>query len=208
MPVKRLATAKTRLAPVAGVHRRELALAMALDTIAAALACPLVSTVVVVTDDTRARAEAAGLGALVMGDLPDAGLNPALAYGAEQARAREPEAGIAALAADLPALRPADLAAALEAAQAHAVRSRPRTVVSDADGSGTVLLTAAPGVALAPAFGRGSLAAHVASGAVELAPDALPVTSLRRDVDTELDLREAARLGVGRRSASVLAAIG
>ena len=42
IPVKVLAHAKTRLAPLAGPHRAELALAMAADTVAAGLACPAV----------------------------------------------------------------------------------------------------------------------------------------------------------------------
>ena len=50
VPVKRLAVAKSRLL-VAPTVRAELALAMALDSVAAALACPLVSTVVAVSDD-------------------------------------------------------------------------------------------------------------------------------------------------------------
>ncbi|NKY79677.1 2-phospho-L-lactate guanylyltransferase, partial [Nocardiopsis dassonvillei] len=40
VPVKRLGRAKTRLAPVAGGRREDLALAIACDTVAAARACP------------------------------------------------------------------------------------------------------------------------------------------------------------------------
>ena len=105
VPVKRLALAKTRLAPFAGAHRENLALAFALDTVAAALRCPQVTDVLAVCDDVRARDELQAVGATLVGDEPDSGLNPALAHGAQVARDRHPELGVGALSADLPALR-------------------------------------------------------------------------------------------------------
>jgi 2-phospho-L-lactate/phosphoenolpyruvate guanylyltransferase len=191
VPVKRLALAKTRLASVAGPHRADLALAFALDTVDAALGCDLVRAVV-------ARALAA-LGASVVADEPDAGLNPALVHGAMVARAAHPGCGVGALSADLPALRPGELAAALHEAAGHDV-----SFVPDAGGDGTTLLLARHGVAFQPQFGAGSARRHAEAGAVELSDD-LP--SLRRDVDTERDLAVAAALGLGPRSRSVVARI-
>jgi 2-phospho-L-lactate/phosphoenolpyruvate guanylyltransferase len=191
VPVKRLPIAKTRLSdprrPPA--EHAALALALALDTVAGAAACPLVARVLVVTDDAEAARAARVLGAIVVADEPDAGLNPALAFGAERARALAPADGVAVLSADLPALRPAELAAALVAAGENA-----RAFLPDAGTSGTTLLTARPGVALAPRYGPGSRAAHLASGAVELAGE---WPSLRRDVDTPADLAAARALGLG-----------
>src|SRR5262245_11751774 len=86
VPVKVLARAKTRMAAAAGPHREDLALAVAADTVAAALTCPRVRDVIVVTDDPRPAAELAALGARVVPDEPDAGLNPALVYGATRSR--------------------------------------------------------------------------------------------------------------------------
>jgi 2-phospho-L-lactate/phosphoenolpyruvate guanylyltransferase len=63
------------------------------------------------------------------------------------------------------------------------------------------LLAAATPGALQPAFGPGSLAAHVRRGAVPLDLD-LP--RLRRDVDTPADLDEALALGVGPRTATAV----
>src|SRR4051795_8460771 len=77
VPVKRLEVAKTRLS----VHpelRRELALAMASDTVLACLHTSGVVEVVVVTDDELAGPAMRALGANVVPDEPDAGLNPAL----------------------------------------------------------------------------------------------------------------------------------
>ncbi len=60
VPIKRLDLAKTRLrGALAGVSHGDLVLAMTMDTVAAALACPVAGRVVVVTDDTTA-AEAVG----------------------------------------------------------------------------------------------------------------------------------------------------
>ena len=76
--------------------------------------------------------------------------------------------------------------------------------VPDAEGTGTVLLTALTADAMRPEFGADSAAAHQAAGAVRLDLD-LP--RLRRDVDTPADLQTAVELGVGPRTRSVLAEI-
>jgi 2-phospho-L-lactate guanylyltransferase len=198
VPVKPLPRAKTRLAAAAGPHREELALAFARDTVAAALACPRVAGVVVVTDDGRAAPVLRELGAHVVPDEPDAGLNPALEHGARHAALLRPGGGLGALSADLPALRPAELSTALAAAARY-----DRAFVPDVAGSGTTLLAAAPGVPFQPRFGSGSADRHRGSGAHELALDSIP--SLRRDVDTEADLAAAVRLGVGPGTSAVLA---
>ena len=198
IPVKVLARAKSRLASLAGSRRGELALAMAADTVASALACPAIAAVIVVTDDDAARAALAGLGAHVVADQPGAGLNPALVFGAACADARWPGRGRAGLAADLPALAPAEIGRALAAASGWA-----QAFVPDAAGSGTTLYTAGPTAAFCPRFGPGSRQQHRTGGAVELDLPGLP--GLRRDVDTPADLRSAAALGLGPRTA-VLAA--
>jgi 2-phospho-L-lactate/phosphoenolpyruvate guanylyltransferase len=203
LPVKRLELAKSRLrgAVEPAVHE-ELALAMALDTVAAALASPVAGRAVVVSADRSVRDAAAGLGAEVIRDVPDAGLNPALAYATTLVRPRGSAAslpGVAALAADLPALRAQELTEALRAAEAgDTIR---RAFVSDAAGTGTVLLAARPGVGLEPCFGAGSAAAHAVSGAMALPGD---WPSLRRDVDTADDLIDAIRLGVGPRTGAIV----
>lgn len=200
VPVKRLDAAKTRLDALAGDRRPDLALALARDTVAAATACRGV-TVLVVSDDTRAVSALETVGAVCVPDVPDAGLNPALAYGADEARRHDPGTSVAALSADLPALRPAALARALTTARGH-----PTAFVADAAGTGTTLLTARADASLTPRFGPRSRARHAADGAYELGGSAL--ASLRRDVDTEVDLRDALRLGVGPATAEVAAALG
>ena len=201
VPVKQLGLAKTRLGPLAGALRSQLALAFAADTVRAALACPRVVGLVVVTDEASVAERVAALGARVVRDEPAAGLNPALRHGAAHARTIHRGQGVGALAADLPALRPDELGRALDAARAH-----PHALVADAAGTGTTLLTARTGLDLRPAFGPGSRAAHLQAGAVEILGPGLG--SLRRDVDTEEDLRAALALGVGPETAAVVARLG
>jgi 2-phospho-L-lactate/phosphoenolpyruvate guanylyltransferase len=200
IPVKLLARAKSRLAVLPGEARRELALAMAADTVAAAIACPVVGPVIVVSDDPVVRSELSALGALVIDDSPAGGLNHALVAGAEHAAARWPELGRAALTADLPALSASDLEAALTAATLVT-----QGFVADAAGLGTTLYTARPGAAFSPRFGPRSRERHRLAGATELDPPG--IDGLRTDVDTLHDLHLAAAIGLGRRSAAKFAEV-
>nr|WP_286159781.1 2-phospho-L-lactate guanylyltransferase [Actinospica acidiphila] len=199
VPLKPLPQAKSRLADTADDGLRPgLALAFAQDTVAAALGCTAVRDVVVVTNDALAARELAALGAGTVPDLPRAGLNAALVHGATVVGAARRAASVAALNADLPALRPAELARVLDAAARF-----PRSFLADSAGLGTTLLAASRGRELRPQFGVGSRALHRASGAVELTLDA--VDSVRQDVDTGRDLRAALALGVGPRTAAAAA---
>lgn len=157
IPLKPLARAKSRLSDTAddGV-RPGLALAFAQDTVAAALACPAVGDVAVVTDDALAGRELAALGARIVPDEPQGGLNAALAHAVAVVRSTRPESALAALNADLPALRPLELARVLDAAAQF-----PRAFLADAAAIGTTLLAArgtrncVPPSAPIPAHGTG-----------------------------------------------------
>lgn len=195
LPVKRLDVAKTRLGAPYDVDRRALALAFALDTASAALSCPMVEAVLAVTEDPAAAAALRQIGVEVTGDAPD-GLNPALEHGVVLVATSHPGTAVGTLAADLPALRPPELARVLAQASSY-----DRCFVRDAAGSGTTLLLAASPDGLRPAFGAASAARHAAGGAHEVTVDA---PSLRRDVDTAADLDAALALGVGRFTRQVL----
>lgn len=193
IPVKPSVRGKSRL-DVAGVDRVSLAQAIALDTIAAAAACEAVARVVVVTGDGGLVIQAVDItGLRFVSDEDAAGLDAAIALGAETADGMPR----AALLGDLPALRPTDLAAAL-----HAAASVDHGVVADAEGTGSTLVTAQAGVPWQSAFGDGSFARHRAMGFASLEiPDA---STLRRDVDTAEQLDEAAALGLGPRTAALV----
>lgn len=137
IPAKRLALAKTRMRPVTDglgpAGHDALVLALLADTVAAAIDCAAVDRVLVVTDDPAASGVVRELGALVVPDEPDRGLNPALEHGFTAAGGT----AVAALSSDLPALRPHELEAALRAAA-----GTPRCFVADGHGTGTTLLTA------------------------------------------------------------------
>ncbi|MEO9324966.1 2-phospho-L-lactate guanylyltransferase [Nocardioides sp. C4-1] len=187
LPVKPPARGKSRLGTLPDDRRRALAEAFALDTAAACLATPEVSAVLAVTDDAVLATDLQRAGCAC---IPDAGggLNAALRLAAAEAARRWPTHQPVALLADLPALRPADLAAALAAL----VPGGP-SYVADAEGTGTTMYTA-PHDEFDPAFGSGSAHAHLASGALAVRGE---LATLRRDVDDVDDLRAALALGVG-----------
>ncbi len=187
VPVKDAALGKTRLSALLDeTARAALVRAMALDTVAAAVACPAVGRVLVVTADAVVAREVQGPGVLVVPEPvrrgARSGLDAAAAAGIAAARALDRQTPVGVLLGDLPALRPDDLAAALAAADRH-----PRAMAADAAGTGTTLLTVGAGVAAGPTrFGAGSAAAHAALGHVPLP---LPESSsVRQDVDLPADL--------------------
>ncbi len=147
--------------------------------------------------DARAASALRALGATVLDDEPGDGLNPALSHGSSTAHRLHPHSPVATLSADLPALRPAELARVLAA-----VPPDGRAFLADAPGTGTVLLAGPPRTPLRPAFGPGSRDRHAAGGATELRlPD---VPSVRRDVDTPADLAAAHALGLGPATGALL----
>ena len=182
IPVKGTVSAKSRLGASS-----ELALAIALDTVAAA---SMAARVIVVTAPSIA-SRFEELGARVVDD-PHSGLLAAVAEGIAVAG----DGAVAVLLGDVPALRPEEFATALELAAQH-----PLAFVADADNDGTVLITALRAADHRPAFGAHSRAAHLAAGYVEL--DVPLDSGLRRDVDTAEQLTAlGTRVGARTRAAS------
>jgi len=200
VPVKRTDIAKSRLSPLGDEVRRGLGVAFAKDTVAAALATPGVALVLVVTDDHLLAASLAELGAQVVPDAVTDDLNGSLVQAATEVERRAAGVWPVAVCADLPALRPAELAAALRGASCAGP-----SFVADAEGEGTTAYVAPTPAQFAPRFGAGSRAEHLAADARELLLTDVP--SLRRDVDTPSDLSAAARLGLGPHTASVVAGL-
>lgn len=200
--VKTLDSAKSRLAgTLAPPLRSRLVLAMLTDTVRAAGAVPAIASITVVTPDPVVARASRALGAEIHPEPPGAAadpdaLNTALADAAATLRSRHGAIGLMALQADLPALRPAELAAVLAAAPRGT-----RALVTDHAGTGTAALLAPAGITLRPRFGRDSARRHRAEGAVDL-PGEWP--GLRRDVDTPDDLAAVRALGAGRATAALL----
>jgi len=195
VPVKRLAVAKSRLEVLGDAARQELVAAFAADTVGAALACPAVGAVLVVTDEVGLALALRDLGAYVIPDGQPGDLNASLAQGAAELARVRPALSPVALCGDLPSLRSDELDEALGVAPAD--RS---AFVADAAGVGTTLYTAPDLAGFSPRFGARSRAAHLVAGAVELTAG----DSVRRDVDTPSDLLEALSLGVGGRTSFVV----
>jgi 2-phospho-L-lactate guanylyltransferase len=188
VPVKNTKRGKSRFT-VAEDERAALALALATDTVLAAMACHSVGEVIVVTDDDDLPLRLPDAVRFVRD--PNAGLNAAISAGAATASLH----WRAALLGDLPALTPDDLAEAL-----HTACGMPRGVVADAEGLGSTLLTASAGLPWESMFGPGSFAAHQRMGCVAI--DVSAQSSLRRDVDTAAGLAHAAELGLGAHTAA------
>ncbi len=189
LPVKPPARGKTRL-EVDAVRRRALAAAFALDTARACLAATRVTTVLAVTDDARFADDLRAAGCETIPDGVTGNLNESLRQAAAEASRRWPGDVPVAVCADLPALLPADLDAALgDAAESGSTSA----FVADHDGVGTTLYTATYD-AFDPHFGHHSRQAHLDGGAREIT---LPVGSLRLDVDDRTALADAVDLGVG-----------
>lgn len=190
IPVKHRRRAKTRLPAPVGVDHAALALAMALDTVAAAARCEGVR-VFVVTDDER-------LPALLPPNVvvvPDSGggLNGAIRAGLQAAALAGPRAAQATIPADLPALRTTELHAALTA-----IGCRGAGFVPDARELGTVLLA---GRQVQPHFGERSAASHREAGYPQVLIEA---PGLRWDADDEEALAYCRSIGVGRHTRAVL----
>jgi 2-phospho-L-lactate/phosphoenolpyruvate guanylyltransferase len=197
VPVKPPAFAKSRLRDLGDRARRDLADAFAADTVTAALDCPRVARVLVVTDDHRLAAAMVALGADVVPDGTSDDLNGTLRLGAAELHRRDPDLALVALCADLPALRPDELTRVLDAAAPTGM-----SFLADADGVGTTVVVAATVGDFAPAFGGASRQRHLDAGATEVVRSDVP--SVRRDVDDRDALLDARRLGLGPRTASVV----
>jgi len=189
--VKRLAAAKTRLAPTFSAASREnIVLGMLVDTLSAAAGVRSVGLITVVTPDDVAAAAAIELGVDVLADpTPDGHpdpLNNAIAA-AEQVVSQS-ISNIVVLQGDLPALRTRELSEAIAEARRHH-----RSFVADRLGTGTAALCAF-GVPLDSHFGLNSAALHRNSGATQLNGE---WPGLRCDIDTPEDLATARGLGIG-----------
>jgi 2-phospho-L-lactate guanylyltransferase len=200
IPFKGAPSSKSRLAVrFDDLARHALALAFLRDVVAAAREAHGVDGVVIVSSDPGLAAlfpDEPPLAPVTITPDPRHGLNGAIAHGIRVARSGDSGAHIAVLLGDLPELTAAELSAALTAAARH-----PFAYVTDAAGTGSSMITLAPGETAQPHFGAGSAAAHEAAGFARL--DIAPGSGLRRDVDCPGDVDRIA--APGRHTRAVLA---
>jgi len=193
LPVKSFGAAKQRLAESLGAGSRQaLAQAMFADVLSSIRRVPELDAIVVVTSDRSAESAAAADRLTVLRDSDEAGHSEAAMIGIRHALA-EGYDRVVLVPGDTPLLSPAELAALLTA-------SNPVVIVPDRHGSGTNALVLSPPDAIAPSFGPGSLARHVAAAEQAGVPHSVEdVPGLALDVDTPADLAELiAGLGIRR----------
>jgi len=192
VPVRGRAGGKTRLGEMLDAEERETLILGLLDRMLATLAAwPPSRRVHVVSGDTVVRNLARERGAAAIPDPAEGDLNAAIVAARDAAVARHATA-ILILPGDLPLVDVASLDRLLDAADAALAAGNGRPIVvaapSDARGGTNALLLSPPTV-IEPAFGAGSLEAHVraareAEASVQLVVDA----SLGFDLDTPDDL--------------------
>lgn len=203
IPFKGGSLAKSRLglkhgehSPVDADRRSRLALAFLTDTVVATLAAPSVHHVIVVSSDPAVAAALPDVSTIAD---PGKGLNAAISAGIHSGLGTTPNAPVAVLTGDLPSLTTDDVEAALQLAQNHSLG-----VVADHIGVGTTMITSHSGVELIPRFGGSSHRAHTDNGHFSLPVS--PRSTLRKDVDTPLDLVNAMARGVGAATETTLRA--
>lgn len=170
--------------------RSALAEAFLLDTLAAVAEAEEVASLVLVTSDAGAADRARMLDPHLFVVADPGSLNAAVASGIAAALGARPEAPVVALTGDLPALAAADLDHALRLG-----RTSLPAVVADRAGTGTTALLVATGAQASPSFGLDSFARHRDAGCRAI--DLPHASTLRLDVDTLDDLRDAEAVGVG-----------
>ncbi len=204
IPIKGLARAKQRLAPLlSATERRALMAHMIDDVLTALVRCPGITGLVVISDDPAVRAQVRGYGARILAEPlaendfechPGAPLSSPGIQGfarlnqvyamAAKILAGEGEKGILMLPADLPCLGEADIAEILKVHDEPGVTIVPAT----ADG-GTNAMALSPPEIIAPAFGEQSGQRHcVMAGAKGIKARVLTLPGPGLDVDTVDDL--------------------
>ncbi|HEX6753370.1 MAG TPA: 2-phospho-L-lactate guanylyltransferase [Solirubrobacterales bacterium] len=184
LPVKRFGAAKQRLAPGMGAtHRAELAAAMLEDVLEAIGATRAIERTVVVSSEPRAIELAAGAGAELVGDPDEGGHSGAALAGIARARELGSER-VVLLPIDCPLLATRELERLLTGMPERYV-----AIVPDRHGTGTNALALAPPDAIAPSFGEGSCARHVAAARAAGVPFGVEeLASLALDLDTPADV--------------------
>jgi len=185
VPVKGLALAKRRLAPVLpDAARRRLVLAMLEDVLAAIAGVREIERAVVVTPDADAGSLAAGRGATILPEPGAAELNAAVESGVAFALSRG-IGRVLVLPGDIPLASPEELASL--------IGSRPSapgvTLAPSRDGNGTNAMLLAPPDAIAPCYGPGSYLQHMSQAmARHIDVNVLHLAGVGRDIDEPADL--------------------
>jgi 2-phospho-L-lactate guanylyltransferase len=185
VPVKSLYEAKSRLAPhLSRIERRQLVIQMLHHVLHTLQACGQFERISVVSPDTTvlAMAQAWGMHAIIE-EQP--GHNPALHAAAQHERTRGIDA-LLTISADLPLLRPEEIACMLQAARCHDV-----VLAASREGTGTNAVLMRPPLIVPYVFGIDSLQRYQQEAHQRhLTSTVIHSTGLSYDIDTIEDVTD------------------
>jgi 2-phospho-L-lactate guanylyltransferase len=196
VPVKDTRHAKQRLAGVLGAaRRRQLALAMFEDVLAALPRVPELAAILVVTIDQAAMAIAVRYGARVISDGACAGHSGAVAAAAKQLATEN--FAMLTLPGDVPLVEPEDIRKLIGVhASSIATSGGAFTIVPARDERGSNAVLCSPADAVPLRFGDDSFLPHLRAAKERgIEPRVLPLPRIALDIDTPDDL--ALLLGCG-----------
>jgi 2-phospho-L-lactate guanylyltransferase len=201
IPVRSLTDGKSRLEhPAIAAHT--LIEAFVTDVVNACLDCPQIRRTVLVSPDPSAASLTDSLGCEFLAEPAVTGINEAIVATRSALASAEP---VIAILGDTPCLTGSVLTAVLQRAEGQAL-----SFVPDAAGTGSTMWCSTDPTA-GPHFGHHSRARHREDGAIELGPKQQSPELLalwaraRRDVDTDVDLWDACRLGTGPATTALIA---
>lgn len=195
IPIRSFTTGKTRL-QIPAVDTASIIEAFTADVIRACAACPKITRVVVVSPDPEVVTRTRELGCETVTEQSALGINTAIDVVRKQT-----DGPVIAILGDTPCLTGAVLSMVISKAEQCEV-----SFVSDASGVGSTMWCAQSGSHARSHFGHHSRAEHRSHGAVELGSGnaSSDWARARRDVDTDVDLWDAIRLGIGPASSQLL----
>jgi 2-phospho-L-lactate guanylyltransferase len=208
IPVKDLARAKQRLAPLmTREERTRLAWAMLENTFAVAARTRNVDCVAVVTLYPPAVELAGKYGMELIAETEQISESVSVDFGSKEAKRRGATA-VLRLPIDLPLITAADIETILECDGGQRGGAPAVVIVPSRDGTGTNAILRRPPDLFPSHFGPGSLAKHLA--AAERAGANCKVIEMRRvalDIDDPADVSEFIRLGQGTSAHELLTAM-
>ena len=184
VPVKRFVNAKTRLASLMSESEREsLAQVMLNDVLLAISSSLLVSGVLIVSNEVRARYAVERLGGLFLEE--EAGLSASV----EQAGkwlVKHGQRGMLIIPGDVPLVSSSEIDEIIKSHRGD----KALTIAPDAAKDGTNALCVSPIQLIKFSFGKASFAKHIASAEqLNLAPTVVNLSGLALDIDNPLDLQ-------------------
>lgn len=196
VPAKALHEAKSRLG------REDLTLAFLADVLEALRNASSVTSIAVVTSDPLIAELAQNLGCQVVSEGQEVGLTAAIKTGIDHCIHLDSQNGsenhpILVVLGDLPCLTADHIDRFIELAAPFVC-----AFLSDSEGIGSTMWIRRSESEAVPRFGPRSRACHREVGAHEISDPLL--LGARRDVDTEIDLWDAIRLGVGKSTQGAL----